>query len=52
MLLTNLIRFLQRWRRYNRSMRELSQLTDRELADIGLTRGNIPATAWEAAQSA
>jgi uncharacterized protein YjiS (DUF1127 family) len=52
MLLTNLIRFLQRWRRYNRSLRELSQLSDRELADIGRTRGNIPAVAWEAVQSA
>jgi uncharacterized protein YjiS (DUF1127 family) len=52
MLLTNLIRFLQRWRRYNRSLRELSRLSDRELADIGLTRGDISAVSWNTAQSA
>jgi uncharacterized protein YjiS (DUF1127 family) len=52
MLLTNLIRFLQRWRRYNRSLRELSHLTDRELTDIGINRGDIPRVAWNAAQSA
>lgn len=51
MLLTNLVRFLQRWRRYNRSLRELSRLTDRELTDIGINRGDIPAVAWEAAQT-
>jgi uncharacterized protein YjiS (DUF1127 family) len=52
MLLTNLIRFLQRWRRYNRSLRELSRLSDRELVDIGITRGDIYAVAWEAAEAA
>ena len=52
MLLTNLIRFLQRWRRYNRSLRELSRLSDRELADIGLTRGDISTGSWSTAQSA
>ena len=52
MLLTNLIRFLQRWRRYNRSLRELSRLSDRELADIGLTRGYISTVSWSTAQSA
>jgi uncharacterized protein YjiS (DUF1127 family) len=52
MLLTNLIRILQRWRRYNRSLRELSRLSDRELADIGLTRGDISAVSWTMAQSA
>jgi uncharacterized protein YjiS (DUF1127 family) len=52
MLLTNFIRLLRRWRRYNKSLRELSRLGDRELADIGITRGDIPMVAWEAAQSA
>ena len=51
MLLTNLIRFLQRWRRYNRSLRELSQLSDRELADIGINRAEIQAVSWSAAKS-
>jgi uncharacterized protein YjiS (DUF1127 family) len=52
MLFTNLIRFLQRQRRYSRSLRELSRLSDRELADIGLTRGDIAAASWSTAQSA
>jgi uncharacterized protein YjiS (DUF1127 family) len=29
------------WRRYRASVRELSQLTDRELHDLGLTRSEI-----------
>ncbi|HEX2215853.1 MAG TPA: DUF1127 domain-containing protein [Xanthobacteraceae bacterium] len=52
MILTHIVRFLRSWRRYNQSVRELSRLSDRELADIGLTRGDIPAAALEAAQSA
>ena len=51
MLLTNLIRLLRRWRRYHQSVRELSRLDDRELADIGVSRGDIAHVAWQAAQS-
>lgn len=29
------------WRRYRDAVRELSQLTDRELSDIGIRRGDI-----------
>ena len=29
------------WRKVRASMRELSQLSDRELADLGITRGDI-----------
>ena len=32
---------LAAWRRYRVSVRELSQLSDRELHDLGLTRGEI-----------
>ena len=32
---------LNAWRRYRGAVRELSQLTDRELADIGIRRGDI-----------
>jgi uncharacterized protein YjiS (DUF1127 family) len=52
MLLTKLIHFLRAWRKYNASVRELSSLGDRELADIGISRGDIPAVAWEAAEAA
>jgi uncharacterized protein YjiS (DUF1127 family) len=33
------------WRRYRTSVRELSQLTDRELRDLGLTRAEIESVA-------
>jgi uncharacterized protein YjiS (DUF1127 family) len=32
---------LTAWRRYREAVRELSQLTDRELSDIGVRRGDI-----------
>jgi uncharacterized protein YjiS (DUF1127 family) len=32
---------LNAWRRYRDAVRELSQLSDRELADIGIRRGEI-----------
>lgn len=34
---------------YNQTVRELGVLTDRELADLGLSRFDIPAVAREAA---
>ncbi len=32
---------LTAWRRYREAVRELSQLSDRELEDIGIRRGDI-----------
>ena len=32
---------LASWRRYREAVRELSQLSDRELTDIGIRRGDI-----------
>lgn len=32
---------LNAWRRYREAVRELSQLSDRELNDIGVRRGDI-----------
>ena len=32
---------LSSWRRYREAVRELSQLSDRELDDIGISRGDI-----------
>ena len=45
-----LVRFIQEWKRYNRSLNELSRLGDRELADIGISRSDIPRVAWTASQ--
>ena len=47
-----ILNFLQAWRRYNASLNELYQLGDRELADIGITRSDIPRVAWDNANSA
>jgi len=32
---------LAAWRRYREAVKELSQLSDRELTDIGIRRGDI-----------
>jgi uncharacterized protein YjiS (DUF1127 family) len=49
MFLSNVIAWLRRWRRYDVSIRELSRLGDRELADIGISRSDIARIAWESA---
>jgi uncharacterized protein YjiS (DUF1127 family) len=46
-MLAAVINFLRAWKRYNAGLNELYRLGDRELADIGLTRGDIPRVAWE-----
>lgn len=51
-MLVAIINFLRAWRRYNASLRELTQLGDRELADIGITRSDIPRIAWDNSQRA
>ena len=48
-MLLELFNFLRTWRRYNASLNELNQLGDRELADIGITRSDIPRVAWDSA---
>ena len=44
-----IVRFIREWKNYNRSLSELSRLGDRELADIGVSRSDIPRLAWSAA---
>jgi uncharacterized protein YjiS (DUF1127 family) len=44
-MLLSLIRMIQAFRDYQRNVNELSQLSDRELADIGLDRSDIPRVA-------
>jgi len=41
------LRYLHAWRQYGIAVRELSGLSDRELADLGMTRSDIPHIAWE-----
>jgi uncharacterized protein YjiS (DUF1127 family) len=40
-MFTSIVRLYQVWRRHETVRRELSHLTDRELADIGITRSDI-----------
>jgi uncharacterized protein YjiS (DUF1127 family) len=51
-MLSPVIRFFQHWKRYGLTVQELSQLSDRELADIGITRSDIPRIAWEQSHQA
>jgi uncharacterized protein YjiS (DUF1127 family) len=47
-MFANLVRLIREWKRYNQSLNELSRLGDRELADIGISRCDIPRVAWDA----
>jgi uncharacterized protein YjiS (DUF1127 family) len=50
MLISKLIRLFRAWLRYDESVRELSRLSDRELADIGISRSEIVTVAWQNAK--
>jgi len=49
-MFSSIIGYLQDWRRYGIAVRELANLSDRELADIGITRSEIPRVAWDHAR--
>ena len=46
----NLARSFAEWRRYRATYNELSQLTSRELNDLGINRGDIPFVSRKAAR--
>ena len=48
MILGHAIHAVRAWRRYRVCVRELSALSDLELADIGVTRSAIQWVAWRA----
>jgi uncharacterized protein YjiS (DUF1127 family) len=50
-MLTSIARLYQAWKRHEAVRRELSHLTDRELADIGITRSDIDRIASEETHS-
>lgn len=52
MLISRVVRMLRAWRRYNQSVRELTRLNDRELADIGISRSEIGRVSWDHARTA
>lgn len=51
MLISRFVRLVRSWWRYNESVRELARLSDRELADIGVSRSEIGRIAWSNARS-
>ena len=50
-MFTSIVRRYQAWRRYETVRREVSHLTDRELADIGIIRPDIDRVASGEARS-
>lgn len=42
MIVSYVLSKIRAWRRYRETVRELSQLSDRELSDVGLSRWQIP----------
>ena len=40
-MFASITRLFSRWRRYGAAVNELSHLSDRELADIGISRSDI-----------
>jgi uncharacterized protein YjiS (DUF1127 family) len=50
MILPAIVRVIRSWRRFNANLRELNSLGDRELADISISRSDIPRVAWESSQ--
>jgi uncharacterized protein YjiS (DUF1127 family) len=49
-MFASIVRFIRDWKRYNNSVRELSRLGDRDLADIGISRSDIERVAWSSAK--
>jgi uncharacterized protein YjiS (DUF1127 family) len=51
MMFTSIARLINAWKRHGEVRRELSHLSDRELADIGITRSDIERIASDAPNS-
>ena len=45
MIVTAVIAKLRNWKRYRETVRELSRLSDRDLADLGISRFDIDSVA-------
>ena len=49
MIVTFVLAQLRNWKRYRETVRELSRLSDRDLADLGISRFDIDSVARDAA---
>ena len=45
MIITHVLAKLRNWKRYRETVRELSRLSDRDLADLGISRFDIDSVA-------
>jgi uncharacterized protein YjiS (DUF1127 family) len=52
MFFSTIMKIYGDWRRYNAGLSALSSLSDRELADMGISRADIYRVAWEKAREA
>jgi uncharacterized protein YjiS (DUF1127 family) len=50
-MFSSITRLFRAWRCYGAAVEELSHLSDRELADIGVHRSEISRLAWQHAQN-
>ena len=48
-LIANMAKAIKRWQDYRRTVYELSLLSNRDLQDLGINRGDIEYIAWNAA---
>jgi len=45
-IITRYYNYLKTWRKHRDIVKELNRLTNRELADIGINRGDIDRLVW------
>ena len=45
-IFTRYFKFLATWRKHREAIKQLNRLTDRELADVGITRHTIDEMVW------
>ena len=52
MLIASSIALVRRYARYRSELTSISQLDERTLRDIGISRGDIPRVAWDNSEHA
>ncbi|HZS63133.1 MAG TPA: DUF1127 domain-containing protein [Xanthobacteraceae bacterium] len=50
-MLIHVIRFLRSWGICSRTLRQLGELSEADLQEIGISRSDIPRIAWERSEA-